>query len=44
MGAVIRSMAVPGLGQFYSGSKLFGTGFLVGGGGTRPVYLSNGDS
>ena len=30
MGAVIRSMAVPGLGQFYSGSKLFGTGFLVG--------------
>ena len=30
MGAVIRSMAVPGLGQFYSGSKLFGTGFLIG--------------
>ena len=30
MGAVIRSMAVPGLGQFYSGNKLFGTGFLVG--------------
>ena len=30
MGAVIRSMAVPGLGQFYSGSKLFGTGFLAG--------------
>jgi hypothetical protein len=23
-------MAVPGLGQFYSGNKLFGTGFLVG--------------
>ena len=30
MGAVIRSMAVPGLGQFYSGNKLFGTGFLAG--------------
>ena len=30
MGAVIRSMAVPGLGQFYSGNKLFGTGFLIG--------------
>jgi hypothetical protein len=30
MGAVVRSMAVPGLGQFYSGNKLFGTGFLVG--------------
>ena len=30
MGAVIRSIAVPGLGQFYSGNKLFGTGFLVG--------------
>ena len=30
MGAVIRSMAVPGLGQFYSGKKLLGTGFLVG--------------
>jgi hypothetical protein len=30
MGAVVRSMAVPGLGQFYSGSKLFGTGFLAG--------------
>ena len=30
MGAVIRSMAVPGLGQFYSGNRLFGTGFLAG--------------
>ena len=30
LGAVMRSMIVPGLGQFYSGSKLFGTGFLVG--------------
>jgi TolB-like protein len=30
MGAVVRSMAVPGLGQFYSGNRLFGTGFLVG--------------
>jgi TolB-like protein len=30
MGAVMRSMIVPGLGQFYSGNKLYGTGFLVG--------------
>ena len=30
MGAVIRSMAFPGLGQFYSGNRLFGTGFLAG--------------
>ncbi|SVE23050.1 uncharacterized protein METZ01_LOCUS475904, partial [marine metagenome] len=30
MGAVIRSMVFPGLGQFYSGKKLLGTGFLVG--------------
>ena len=30
MGAVIRSMVFPGLGQFYSGNKLFGTGFLAG--------------
>ncbi len=30
IGAMIRSMAVPGLGQFYSGNKLFGIGFLAG--------------
>ena len=30
MAAVIRALAVPGLGQFYSGNRLFGAGFLVG--------------